>query len=144
MMKEIIATIGIDAPAERVWAVLLDLPSYPDWNPFIVGLSGDAKVGQVLKAHARIPGRREMSFNSRVSGLKENREFLLDSTYIRGLVYGQHTFKIEPLGPKKTRFSQGVVFSGILVPVVGGLIRDTQKGLEQMNEAMKKRSEGTK
>ncbi len=144
MMKEIKATIEIDAPVERVWIVLLDFPSYSDWNPFIVGLSGDAKPGHVLRAHARIPGRKEMSFNTRVSGLKENRELLLHSTYVRGLVYGQHRFTIEPLGPKRARFSQGVSFSGILVPIMGGWIRGTQKGLEQMNEAMKKRCEGTR
>jgi hypothetical protein len=143
-MKEIMATIEIDVPAERVWAVLMDLPSYPDWNPFIVELSGDTRLGQVLRAHARIPGRRDMKFNTKVSSLKENREFLLDSTYVRGLVYGKHGFAIEPLGPKRARFSQRVVFSGILVPLMGGLIRDTQKGLEQMNVAMKKRCEGTK
>lgn len=85
-----------------------------------------------------------MSFNSKVSDLEENREFLLDSTYVRGLAYGKHRFTIEPLGPKRARFSQRVAFSGILVPLMGGLIRGTQKGLEQMNEAMKKRCEGTK
>jgi hypothetical protein len=107
-------------------------------------LIGDAKLGQVLKAHVRIPGRREMRFNTRVSNLEENREFLLDSTYVRGLVYGQHRFILEPLGPTKVRFSQDVSFSGILVPLVGGVIRDTDKGMERMNEAMKKRCESSR
>ncbi|KAF9528487.1 hypothetical protein CPB83DRAFT_312273 [Crepidotus variabilis] len=29
------ASIIIDAPIEAVWAILLDFPKYPQWNPFV-------------------------------------------------------------------------------------------------------------
>ncbi len=33
-MKEIHTEIEINAPAGKVWRVLTDFPSYPEWNPF--------------------------------------------------------------------------------------------------------------
>ena len=27
-------TVDIAAPAELVWAILIDLPAYPQWNPY--------------------------------------------------------------------------------------------------------------
>jgi len=32
-MKTVSATAWIDAPPMKVWAVLTDLRSYPEWNP---------------------------------------------------------------------------------------------------------------
>ncbi len=37
-----------------------------------------------------------------------------------------------------TRFHQSVVFKGILVPLIGGTLRAHQKGLQEMNAALKK------
>jgi uncharacterized protein YndB with AHSA1/START domain len=34
-MKELHTEIEIDASAERVWDILTDFASYPQWNPFI-------------------------------------------------------------------------------------------------------------
>ena len=40
--------IDIDAPADRVWAILTDFASYPSWNPMIPRLSGQLSVGARL------------------------------------------------------------------------------------------------
>jgi uncharacterized membrane protein len=29
------AKIEINAPVEKVWAAIVDFPSYPKWNPFV-------------------------------------------------------------------------------------------------------------
>ena len=34
-MKELRSQIEIEAPADRVWQVLTDFATYPEWNPFI-------------------------------------------------------------------------------------------------------------
>jgi uncharacterized protein YndB with AHSA1/START domain len=46
--EEIITEIVIDAPAERVWEVLADLASYPEWNPRIRRASGELRAGSRL------------------------------------------------------------------------------------------------
>ncbi len=39
-MKTMSATIQIDAPPMTVWAVLIDLSRYPEWNPLFREASG--------------------------------------------------------------------------------------------------------
>lgn len=45
MTQSASAEIEIAAPPSAVWAVLTDYDRYPEWNPFVVNLSGD-KEGQ--------------------------------------------------------------------------------------------------
>jgi uncharacterized protein YndB with AHSA1/START domain len=48
-VKELHSEIQIDAPAERVWELLTDFASYPQWNPFIRNISGQPATGERLR-----------------------------------------------------------------------------------------------
>ena len=53
-MIEARTSIEINAPIAEVWRVMLDLPAYRDWNPFIVdavGAGRTLKVGDEFKLH---------------------------------------------------------------------------------------------
>ena len=47
--------VEIDAPASLVWDILLDMPRYPEWNPFCVECSStlemSAPVNMKLKSY---------------------------------------------------------------------------------------------
>jgi len=47
-MHELKTEIEIEATPARVWSILLDFPSYPDWNPFVCSVKGIAKEGDRL------------------------------------------------------------------------------------------------
>ena len=48
-MSILISTeVEIDAPPERVWAVLADLPSYAQWHPVFVAVTGQLAAGSKL------------------------------------------------------------------------------------------------
>ena len=49
-METIETTETIEAPPERVWQILTDLDSYPDWNPFIIEGSGQVTEGREAEA----------------------------------------------------------------------------------------------
>jgi hypothetical protein len=44
----------IDAPVERVWDVIADLPRYPEWNPFVVSARSSLEVGEPILLRVRI------------------------------------------------------------------------------------------
>jgi hypothetical protein len=142
-MKELRTEIEIQAPAERVWQLLTDFDSFPQWNPFIRSASGKVKTGARLKVRIQPSGARGMTFRPRVLKAEPNRELnWLGRLLIPGLFDGEHSFTIEPLGEDRVRFVQREVFSGLLVPLFArGLDSDTRRGFEEMNAALKARAE---
>lgn len=46
--------IEIDAPASRVWAILVDLEGYPRWNPFTVAMRSSLAPGAPIDMKVRM------------------------------------------------------------------------------------------
>jgi len=53
---------------------------------------------------------------------------------------GEDEFRLHPLPDGGTRFAQSESFTGVLVPLVSGVLEDTRIGFAQMNQAMKRRA----
>src|SRR6266849_1329334 len=142
-MKELSAEIEIEAPAERVWGILTDFARFPEWNPFIRQATGEPKTGARLKIRLEPTGGRAMSFKPKMLNVEPNREIRwLGRLLIRGLFDGEHSFTIEPLDEKRVRFTQREKFTGLLVPFMAkSLDRDARRSFEEMNRALKERSE---
>jgi hypothetical protein len=143
-MKTLDTSIRIDAPAGTVWKILTDFPSYPQWNPFIRKLDGEARAGARLRVLLQPSGMKGTTFRPRVLAASTEREFRWRGRLlIPGLFDGEHIFLIEPLAEGRVRFVQRENFSGILAPVIMRMIeRDTRRGFQEMNEALKERAEG--
>ena len=142
-MKELHTEIEIDAPAERVWRLLTDFASYPQWNPFIRSISGQLTPGEHLRVRLEPPGGRGMTFKPEVLEAAPNRELRwLGHLLVPGLFDGEHSFAIQPLEENRVRFVQREAFKGLLVPLFArGLEANTRRGFEQMNGALKERAE---
>ena len=84
-----------------------------------------------------------MTFRPTVLKAEPNRELRwIGRLLIPGLFDGEHIFNIEPLGTNRVRFVQREIFTGLLVPLFAkGLDTDTQRGFEEMNQALKVRAE---
>ena len=141
-MKEIRGSVDIDAPIGRVWQVVTDFKAYPEWNPWITRMEGESTVGSKVGVTTKVPGRKDTNFVSEVLEVRPNQEILMRGTVMKGMLGDDHLFKFESIGENRTRFFQSVEFKGMLSPVIGGIVRDHQKGLDLMNEAMKKWCEG--
>jgi hypothetical protein len=141
-MRELRREIEIDAPPERVWAVVTDFAAYPEWNPFIRRISGDLRQGARLEVRIEPPGARATTFKPTVQALEVNRELRwLGRLLVRGIVDGEHTLRIDPLEGGRSRFIQSERFSGILVGLLQGMLAKTEAGFEGMNAALKARVE---
>lgn len=143
-MRELEAEVEIDAPPERVWEVLTDFASYPDWNPFIRSIEGEPRAGSRLNVRIEPPGARGMTFRPTVLAAEPARELRwLGRLFVPGLVDGEHRLALEPLEGGRSRFIQSERFSGLLVGLVTGTLAATERGFEQMNGALKRRVEVT-
>lgn len=132
----------IEASAERVWQVLVDFEAYPTWNPFVRRLSGEVRQGARLEVTVQPAGRGEFSFRPTLVAVEPQRELRwLGRVIIPGLFDGEHGFTIERLGPDRVRLRHREVMSGILVPLMGGMLRDAERGFHLMNRALKARAE---
>ncbi len=140
-MRRIDTAIDIAASQAAVWSVLIDFAAYPDWNPFIRRLQGEAKVGARLEVTVQPPGGSAMTFKPTVRAAEPNRELRwLGRVLVPGLFDGEHGFRLEATSAG-CRFHHGETFSGLLVPLFAGMLTRTEQGFVAMNEALKRRVE---
>lgn len=142
-MIEITTDIEIEAAPERVWAILVDFPAHPRWNPFVRSVEGEPTAGKRLKISVQPVGGKGMTFRPIVLTSTPNQELRwLGRFLLPGIFDGEHYFRIVPLGPNKVRFIHGEKFSGILVALAkSGLEGGTKSGFIAMNTALKARAE---
>ena len=140
MALHLTTKIDIDATPEAVWAVLSDLPSYPNWNPFIREASGTLAEGEQLELEIQPTRGRAMRFKPTVLAAEPGRELRwLGRLLVRGVFDGEHRLAIEPAAGG-SRFIQEERFTGVLVPLLArSLRRGTLPGFERMNEALRAR-----
>ncbi|MCP3854817.1 MAG: SRPBCC domain-containing protein [Actinomycetia bacterium] len=142
MMRHQLKTeITIDAPIEEVWAVLTDLDSFPEWNPFMTAAAGVVAEGERLEVTIRPPGAKGSTVNPRVTELQAGRVFeWLGHAGMKGLFDGRHRFELEPV-TGGTKLIHEEYFSGLLVrPARGWLNRKVKPGFEAMNQALAERT----
>ena len=142
MKKHIQTSITINATAEKVWEILTDFENHTDWNPLIASISGEKEVGKRLSTEMTLLERKPMKFKPKLLVFDTNKELRwFGSLPIRGLFDGEHYFKIVEQENSTVIFEHGENFSGLLVGFMPKVLADTKLGFEQMNEALKARSE---
>ena len=147
------ATIGIDAPPELVWAVMLDLDAYGGWNPFIYrvdrapGLAGrPAQLGERFTLQVRFGGGRAVASRERVTAIEapvDGRARLEYQFHGRlhqwGLVRGLRQQRLSPGPGNSTVYTTEETFRGplrFLLP-----IRAVRDGFRRHAAALKQRAE---
>ena len=141
-MQQLDAFADIDAPPERVWGVLTDFAAFPQWNPFIVRASGELREGSRLRVTLQVPEMRPVTFSPKLLAVRPGREIRWRGvTGVPGLFDGTHALTVEPLPDGRTRFRTHEDVTGILLPVLGKVMRRTQRGFELLAQAVKTRAE---
>jgi hypothetical protein len=142
-VKQLNTHIEINASASKVWKILTDFDSYPQWNPFIRVVRGEVKQGARLEVQLQPPGGTPMTFRPKVLVAEPERELRwLGRLLVPGIFTGEHCFQIEPRDRDRIRFIHSEVFSGLLVPfLANSLDTNTKSGFEKMNQALKARAE---
>ena len=146
------ATVAIDAPLGTVWAVMMDLDAYGEWNPFLfrAECSSPPEPGDPIVLHVRWPNGRTTRSPERIS-LVEPPHVDGDTTratlaYVYeglpsrlGLVKGTRFQRLSQVTGGPTVYDTVEEFSGPLVPLAGpARVAD---GFRRHAEALKARAE---
>jgi hypothetical protein len=136
----IATTVEIDAAPSHVWQVLVDLPAYSRWNPFIVEAAGDVVVGGKLSMRMTVGGRDPMTIEPRLLVVDPQRELRWKGRLlVPGLFDGEHGFTLTALEGRRTRLEHWERFSGLLLPLARRLIyEDTLRAFHSFNDALAK------
>lgn len=141
--KELATEIDIDAPAGRVWDVLTDLASYPQWNPMIRRARGELRAGERLEVRFEPEGRRGYNFRPKLLVVEPGRELRwLGWPRFPGLFDSEHYWIMDKLPDGTTHLLHGMSLCGILTPLAGKAMERSSRGpFEDMNRAHKQRAE---
>ncbi|WP_396189282.1 SRPBCC family protein [Flavobacterium sp.] len=138
-MKKIETKIVINAPIDFVWNALMDFENHPNWNPFIKHISGNTSKNSKLQVHISPDGNKLFKFNPVVISNQPPFEFKwLGKFLVKGLFDGEHYFMLNKMNEKETLLTHGENFSGIFIYLSSNMLKDTEKGFEKMNIALKK------
>ena len=139
-MTEISAAIQIAASPERVWAVLADLASYPQWNPLFREASGQLSPGNKITLKSTHPvNGRTMTVRAKVLAAEPAAELRWVSS-LPGIMTGEHSFTLTP-ADGGTRLVQAEIYRGLLARFSPTTISRFQDSFQALNGAIKQRSE---
>lgn len=133
--------IFIDAPPERVWALLTDPVAHAAWNPMIADVQGRFAAGQHVQLTMRTPSGSTMRFRPRVLVADPGRELRwLGRLGLPRLFDGEHYFRLIPEAGG-IRLIHGERFRGLLLWAMD--VRQFRAGFEAGNGALKALAEGS-
>ncbi len=147
MAYEVLTSIEIAAPPEKVWAVLADLASYPHWHPVFSSVTGQLAVGSKLTITTTVPSTgRPMTARVKVLTVEPGSELRWASELL-GITISKRRFLLSPAGGG-TLLVQAATYRGLggsrgyvggrrLVNVLGSI----QGTFEAANKAIKQQAE---
>lgn len=102
----------IAATPERVWAVLVDLPGYSAWNPWLVRADGEAKPGAVVRADVVLGADRRRAEHVVLTVEPHTRFCWRDAGWTTAFVYGQRCRWLTPRPDGTVLFRQELLLEG--------------------------------
>jgi hypothetical protein len=137
-MKEYSTTASIRGAREMVWAILTDGLGYADWNPEIIRVDGEMRLGQKIKAHVVLHGGKVQPVTVRVIELEPMRRMVWKGGMPLGLFTGLRTFTITPRNGGIVGFTMHVQFSGLVSGPIAKSLGDRQPDIDSFAAGLKR------
>jgi hypothetical protein len=135
--------LEVGASDERVWAVLTDFGSYPDWNPSLPSISGELQEGSTLSLTLGMPGRPNPKVTATLREVAPNRRLTWHGNVGADRIFaGDREFEIQPLSNDRILFTHVEHITGMLAPVFELLMGSSvQRSHDEFNESLRRRAE---
>jgi hypothetical protein len=130
--------INIDAPAEKIWALLTNAADFPRWNSTVTSITGSIEQGQKLSLKVPISDR---TFTPTVTELVPASRMVW-SDGMAPMFKGERTFTLAAKPDGTTDFEMVEVFSGIMLPMIKSSLPDFGPVFERYARDLKNAAEG--
>ena len=143
MQRAVEYRTGVQAPAEIVWEVISDFPTWKDWNPVHPRIEGEMRIGTSLVVDlVPVVDGPVTTLTPIVQDWVPFEQLHWRTSRLGGFVTAIRYLEIESMGPTNATFSNGELFMGPLVRLVS---REERRRLRaaytRMGEAVKARAE---
>jgi hypothetical protein len=129
----------INATPQTVWSLITDGPTYPEWNPAVLALTGRIEDGERIELVSIVNPDRKFKLN--VSNVDPPRSMVWWDGMPLGLFKGVRTFTVAPAGENGCEFHMEEVYSGLLAPLITKSIPDMTESFERFGEGVKAEAE---
>jgi hypothetical protein len=134
--------VGVHAPAQVIWDIVADLPSWGAWNPLYTKAEGDLRIGSVLTLELVLPGERPQTIRPVILDWVPRDQIHWRYSALGGLISSIRYIEIEILGEENCILSNGELFGGFLgARYVNARRRVLRRGFTEMGEALAMRAE---
>jgi hypothetical protein len=133
------ASCVINADPARIWAIITDGASYPDWDSGVMRIEGQiAPDGRIRVVSAASPKR---AFPVRVTEFVPGERMTWSGGMPLGLFTGVRTFTLTPQGDATTRFAMREEYTGGFLPLIWRSMPDLGPSFRQFADGLKQRAE---
>lgn len=124
----------IDAPPEKVWALLSDASTWRDWNKSVISIDGTIATGQTVSLVSVANPNR--AFKLRVTEVSAPNRMVWSDGMPLGLFKGERTYLVQPR-EGVTHFEMAEVYSGLLAPMFTRAIPDLTDSFNLFADGLK-------
>jgi len=147
-MQQTESTIDIVATPQTVWAILDDLPSYPEWNPILPRLEGRTTLGEIVSGDLVIPNMPTPPLTPTITRVVAGRELRWLSVFPGEEGFSaEHIFILEPTATG-TRVIHREIFDGPAAPhlaeAIQHLVHPAYVAFDQVLKARAEQKAGQK
>jgi hypothetical protein len=134
--------IGVQTPAEPIWEMIADINGWPAWNPLYPKAKGEVQFGAELELEVALPGEAPRAIKPKIRDWTPNEQIIWDLKMMGGLIRSTRYIEIETLENGNCIFSNGEIFDGPLMGLIGKKTRRAIKaGFVAFCEAVRERAE---
>lgn len=134
--------IGVQTPAEPIWAMISDINGWSAWNPLYPQAKGEVQFGAKLDLTVAIPGEAPREIHPTVQDWTPNEQIIWTLSMLGGLIRSTRYIEIETLENGNCIFSNGEIFQG---PLMGFIPKKTRRaikaGFAKFGETVRDRAE---
>jgi len=142
-LKTIETQIKASSTPEKIWKILINFEEYELWNPFMIKVVGDAKLGSKIMVKIQTVRGKQRTYYPTITRLEINKELRWKGkSFLPGIFDGERIFIIEKSTDNKVSFIHKEIFTGLGVKLVGNkLDEDLRESFDKMNIALKTKAE---